>query len=75
MVRRLRDLRATRRIQRRIDRLELGLFGDVKHFDGIGELRIDYGQVTVSISCSAIIAFLSCSQEARKGLSPGTSSW
>jgi putative addiction module killer protein len=40
---RLRDLRARARIQVRIDRLELGLFGDAKFFDGIGELRIDYG--------------------------------
>jgi putative addiction module killer protein len=24
-------------------RLEAGLFGDVKFFDGIGELRVDYG--------------------------------
>lgn len=27
----------------RIDRLSLGLLGDVKFFDGIGEMRIDYG--------------------------------
>jgi putative addiction module killer protein len=27
----------------RIDRLALGLFGDLKFFEGIGELRIDYG--------------------------------
>jgi putative addiction module killer protein len=39
----LRDPRAKARIQIRIDRLELGLFGDVKFFDGIGELRVDYG--------------------------------
>jgi putative addiction module killer protein len=27
----------------RIDRLELGVLGDVKFFQGIGEMRIDYG--------------------------------
>lgn len=40
---RLRDIRARARIQLRIDRLELGLFGDAKFFGGIGELRVDYG--------------------------------
>jgi len=39
----LRDKRAQAKIQVRIDRLSLGLFGDVKFFDGIGEMRIDYG--------------------------------
>jgi putative addiction module killer protein len=39
----LRDLAAQARILTRIDRLELGLVGDAKFFDGIGELRIDYG--------------------------------
>jgi putative addiction module killer protein len=39
----LRDKRAQARIQVRIDRLSVGLFGDVKFFDGIGEARIDYG--------------------------------
>ena len=39
----LRDRRAQLRIQTRIDRLSVGLFGDAKFFDGIGELRIDYG--------------------------------
>lgn len=39
----LHDLRAQARIQIRIDRVELGLLGDAKFFDGIGELRIDYG--------------------------------
>ena len=42
-LRNLRDERAKARIQIRIDRLEFGLFGDVKRFDGIGEMRIDYG--------------------------------
>lgn len=39
----LRDRGAQLRIQKRIDRLAYGLFGDAKFFDGIGELRIDYG--------------------------------
>lgn len=39
----LKDVRAKARVQTRIDRLSLGLFGDVKYFDGIGEVRIDYG--------------------------------
>lgn len=40
---RLRDVRAQARIQVRLDRIELGLLGDAKYFDGIGELRIYYG--------------------------------
>lgn len=40
---RLRHVRAQARIQVRLDRIELGLLGDAKYFDGIGELRIDYG--------------------------------
>lgn len=39
----LKDRAAVRRIVQRIARLESGLLGDVKFFDGIGELRIDYG--------------------------------
>ncbi len=40
----LRDRRARRRIQARIDRLEIGNFGDVKPVGGgISEMRIDYG--------------------------------
>jgi putative addiction module killer protein len=39
----LNDVRAARIISKRIARLRQGLFGDVKSFDGIGELRIDYG--------------------------------
>jgi putative addiction module killer protein len=39
----LKDARAKARIQIRIDRVELGNLGDAKFFDGIGELRIDYG--------------------------------
>lgn len=39
----LRDQRAVARVITRIARVEAGLMGDVKYFDGIGELRIDYG--------------------------------
>ncbi|MBB5041143.1 type II toxin-antitoxin system RelE/ParE family toxin [Shinella fusca] len=39
----LRDVKAQVRIQTRINRLTIGLLGDVKFFGGIGELRIDYG--------------------------------
>ncbi|MEI9414100.1 type II toxin-antitoxin system RelE/ParE family toxin [Mesorhizobium sp. Cs1321R2N1] len=39
----LKDARAKARIQIRIDRIELGNLGDAKFFDGIGELRVDYG--------------------------------
>jgi len=39
----LKDVRAQERINKRIVRLEGGLFGDAKFFDGIGELRIDHG--------------------------------
>lgn len=40
---RLRDERARSRIAKRIANVQSGLLGDVKFFDGIGELRIDYG--------------------------------
>ena len=39
----LKDARARTRIEVLIDRIALGLFGDAKFFDGIGELRVDYG--------------------------------
>jgi putative addiction module killer protein len=40
----LRDQRAQRRIQSRIDRLETGNFGDVKSLGGgLSEIRLDYG--------------------------------
>lgn len=39
----LRDERARNRIVQRLVRLEAGLYGDAKYFDGIGELRVDYG--------------------------------
>ena len=39
----LSDQRARNRINQRLGRLEQGLIGDAKFFDGIGELRVDYG--------------------------------
>lgn len=39
----LKDRRAQERIAQRMVRLQAGLFGDVKFFDGIGELRVDHG--------------------------------
>ncbi|PDQ22911.1 addiction module antitoxin RelB [Mesorhizobium sanjuanii] len=39
----LNDKRAAERIAIRIARVQSGLVGDAKFFDGIGELRIDYG--------------------------------
>ena len=39
----LKDLRAAKFIAQRIVRIQSGLMGDVKHFDGIGEVRVDYG--------------------------------
>lgn len=39
----LDDPRAIERISIRMARLQSGLFGNVKYFSGIGELKIDYG--------------------------------
>ena len=39
----LRDGLAKERIFSRLARVESGLLGDVKYFDGVGELRIDHG--------------------------------
>lgn len=42
-LRGLSDVQAAERIAQRIIRIRSGLFGDVKFFNGIGELRIDHG--------------------------------
>jgi len=39
----LADSRAAARIAQRLVRLESGLFGDARFFEGIGELKVDYG--------------------------------
>ena len=39
----LRDTRVAQKIAQRLARVEAGLMGDVKYFDGLGELRIDFG--------------------------------
>ena len=39
----LKDQRARERIAQRLVRIGAGLLGDAKFFDGIGELRVDYG--------------------------------
>jgi putative addiction module killer protein len=39
----LKDIQAKRSIAERIYRARAGLLGDVKFFDGIGELRINHG--------------------------------
>lgn len=39
----LRDGMAKKKIAQRIVRVQAGLLGDAKFFDGIGELRIDFG--------------------------------
>nr|WP_306267607.1 type II toxin-antitoxin system RelE/ParE family toxin [Pararhizobium sp. IMCC3301] len=39
----LKDKRGAAKISQRLVRVQSGLVGDVKFFDGIGELKIDYG--------------------------------
>jgi putative addiction module killer protein len=43
-LKRLRDRTARTKIITRIQRVELGNLGDAKFFDGIGELRVNYGR-------------------------------
>ena len=42
-LQKLKDRRAQERIAQRLARVQAGLLGDAKFFDGIGELRIDVG--------------------------------
>ncbi|WP_425647909.1 type II toxin-antitoxin system RelE/ParE family toxin [Agrobacterium leguminum] len=42
-LRGLKDRTAQQRIAMRLVRVQSGLLGDVKYFNGIGEIRIDYG--------------------------------
>ena len=37
------DIQAAKRIAQRIVRVQAGLLGDAKFFEGIGELRVDHG--------------------------------
>jgi putative addiction module killer protein len=39
----LKDKRAAAKIAQRLVRIESGLMGDVKYFDGIGEIKVDFG--------------------------------
>ena len=39
----LKDRKAQEVVAKRLVRIGAGLMGDVKYFDGIGELRFDYG--------------------------------
>ena len=58
----LRDDRARQRIAQRIVRLQAGLFGDAKFFEGIGELRVDQGPgYRVYFVCrEAVLVILLC---------------
>lgn len=47
-LRSLRDIEAAERIAQRLVRLQAGSFGDAKFFEGIGELRVDYGPGSTS---------------------------
>lgn len=60
-LRKPRDRRAQERIAQRIVRMQAGLPGDAKFFDGIGELRIDYGpgyRVYFVKKCAVFIVLL-----------------
>jgi putative addiction module killer protein len=64
----LRDLRAAARIQVRIDRVALGLFGDARPVGGgVSELRIDYGPGyrVYYVQRGNILVFLLCGGDKR----------
>lgn len=58
----LKDHKAAALVSARIERLGYGLIGDVKVFDGIGELRIDYGPGYQVYFCrrGAVVYILLC---------------
>lgn len=58
----LKDHRAQQRIAQRIVRVQAGLLGDAKFFDGIGELRVDYGPGyrVYFVKRGAVIVILLC---------------
>lgn len=58
----LKDTRARTRIAQRIVRLQAGLFGDAKFFEGIGELRVDHGPGyrVYFVQRGAVLVFLLC---------------
>jgi putative addiction module killer protein len=61
----LKDQRAQSRIARRIATVQTGLLGDAKFFDGIGELRIDYGPGyrVYFVRKGAVVVILLCGGE------------
>lgn len=58
----LKDARARTRIVQRVVRLQAGLFGDAKFFDGIGELRVDQGPGyrVYFVHCGNVVVILLC---------------
>jgi putative addiction module killer protein len=63
----LRDSRAREKIAQRIVRIQAGLIGDAKFFDGIGELRIHYGPGyrVYFVQRGAIVIVLLCGGDKR----------
>ncbi len=64
----LKDANAKARIVQRLIRLEDGNFGDVKHFHGIGEMRIDYGPGyrVYFVQKGAVLVILLCGGDKRR---------
>jgi len=63
----LKDVNAKARIVQRLIRLEEGNFGDVKHFHGIGETRIDHGPGyrVYFVQRGAVLVILLCGGDKR----------